>query len=264
MTATISLQLYTVKEALKADPDATLGRIADIGFTAVELYGLQEFADAYAAGLAKHGLTAPSAHVPLAIGDLEASFDLAEKLGVKTAIESFTPPTHWESPDEIARLADKLNSAVEPAAARGLRVGYHNHDGEIRNHVEGVTGLDHFASLLDARVVLEVDAYWVAAGGEDLVEFLTRNAERIKFIHVKDGSLTGDLPNQVPAGHISGDKPEHLASQLPAGQGVVPLAAGLDAVPDLEFAVVEFDAYSGDLFAGIAEARQFLIERGLR
>jgi sugar phosphate isomerase/epimerase len=154
--------------------------------------------------------------------------------------------------------------AVEPAAARGMRVGYHNHDGEIRNHVEGVTGLDHFAGLLDPRVVLEVDAYWVAAGGEDLVEFLTRNADRIKFIHVKDGSLTGDLPNQVPAGHISGVQPAHLADQLPAGQGVVPLAAGLDAVPELEFAVVEFDAYSGDLFAGIAEARQFLVERGLR
>jgi sugar phosphate isomerase/epimerase len=264
MTATISLQLYTVKEALAADPDATLGRIADLGFTAVELYGMQEFGDAYAAGLAKHGLAAPSAHVPLATGELEASFDLAERLGVHTVIESFTPPTLWESPDEIARLADKINSAVDPAAARGMRVGYHNHDGEIRNHVEGVTGLDHFASLLDDRVVLEVDAYWVAAGGEDLVEFLTRNAARIKFIHVKDGSLTGDLPNQIPAGHISGEQPEHLAGQLPAGQGVVPLAAGLDAVPDLEFAVVEFDAYSGDLFDGIAEARQFLVERGLR
>jgi sugar phosphate isomerase/epimerase len=264
MTATISLQLYTVKEALAADPDATLGRIADIGFTAVELYGLQEFGEAYAAGLAKHGLSAPSAHVPLATGELEASFDLAERLGVKTVIESFTPPTLWESAENIARLADRLNSAVEPAAARGLRVGYHNHDGEIRNHVEGVSGLDHFASLLDERVVLEVDAYWVAAGGEDLVKFLTRNADRIKFIHVKDGSLTGDLPNQVPAGHISGEQPEHLQGQLPAGRGVVPLAAGLDAVPDLEFAVVEFDAYSGDLFDGIAEARQFLVERGLR
>jgi sugar phosphate isomerase/epimerase len=263
MTATISLQLYTVKEALAADPDATLGRIANIGFTAVELYGLQEFGEAYATGLAKHGLAAPSAHVPLATGELEASFDLAERLGVKTVIESFTPPTLWESADEIGRLADRLNSAVDPAAARGMRVGYHNHDGEIRNHVEGVTGLDHFAGLLDPRVVLEVDAYWVAAGGEDLVEFLTRNAERIKFIHVKDGSLTGDLPNQVPAGHVSGEQPAHLSDQLPAGQGAVPLAAGLDAVPELEFAVVEFDAYSGDLFDGIAEARQFLVERGL-
>jgi sugar phosphate isomerase/epimerase len=264
MTATISLQLYTVREALSADPDVTLGRIADIGFTAVELYGLQQFGDAYAAGLSKHGLTAPSAHVPLATGELEASFDLAEKLGVRTVIESFTPPTLWESADNIARLADRLNSAVEPAAARGMRVGYHNHDGEIRNRVEGVTGLDHFASLLDPRVVLEVDAYWVAAGGEDVVEFLRRNADRVKFIHVKDGSLTGDLPNQVPAGHASLEQPEHLSGQLPAGQGVVPLAAGLDAVPDLEFAVVEFDVYSGDIFDGITEARQFLVERGLR
>ena len=104
----------------------------------------------------------------------------------------------------------------------------------------------------------------MAAGGEDVVEFLTRNSDRVKFIHVKHGSLTGDLPNQVPAGHVSGEQPEHVSSQLHAGRGVVPLAAGLDAVPDLEFAVVEFDVYSGDIFEGITEGRQFLVERGLR
>ena len=264
MTATISLQLYTVRDSLAADQDATLGRIAQLGFTAVELYGLEQYSDAYATSLAAYGLAAPSAHVPLATGELEESFALAEKLGVHTVIESFTPPTLWESAGEIARLADRLNTAADLAASRGLRVGYHNHDGEIRNRVEGVTGLDHFASLLDPRVVLEVDAYWVAAGGEDLVAFLARNADLVKFIHVKDGSLTGDLPNQVPAGHISLEQPEHLSGQVPAGRGVVPLAAGLDAVPDLEFAVVEFDVYAGDLFSGIAEARQFLVERGLR
>ena len=111
MTATISLQLYTVREALSADPDATLGRIADIGFTAVELYGLQEFGDAYAAGLAKHGLAAPSTHVPLATGELEASFALAEKLGLdpvkmfdivaKSSGQSWSTTTYYPWPGPV-------------------------------------------------------------------------------------------------------------------------------------------------------------------
>jgi hypothetical protein len=49
---------------------------------------------------------------------------------------------------------------------------------------------------------------------------------------------------------------------VPAGTGAVPLDAALAGLPDLEFAVVEFDVYSGDLFAGITAGRDYLIERG--
>jgi sugar phosphate isomerase/epimerase len=262
MTANISLQLYTLREQLAADPDATLARIAEIGFRSVELFGLDTYGDAYAVGLAKHGLSAPSVHASLVgVDDQAAALDRAAALGSSIVIEPFVRPEHWKDSASVEKTAESLNAAAELASARGLRVGYHNHNGEFRTALGEGTAFDRFVSLLDPRVVLEVDAYWVAAGGEDVVAFVTRNADRIKLIHVKDGSLEGDLAAQPAAGEEG--TPEHLAGQLPAGEGVVPIAAALDAVPELEYAVVEFDVYSGDVYAGITAGREFLVARGL-
>jgi hypothetical protein len=46
--------------------------------------------------------------------------------------------------------------------------------------------------------------------------------------------------------------------QQPAGQGDVPLAAVLASVPDLPYAVIEFDHYEGDVFDGIAQSYRYL------
>lgn len=266
MTATIGLQLYTIRDDLTADPRRALERVAQLGFRSVEPYGLPALADLVAEGLAANGLSAPTAHAsiigrdPAARPDLPATLDAAELLGVRTVIEPSTRAADWADTGTIQRMADTLNAAAETAAARGIRIGYHNHDGEIRHRVGAVSALEHFATLLDPRVVLEVDAYWVMAGGEPLLPLLARLADRIRFLHVKDGTLEGDLAAQPAAG--TGTAPQHLAGQVAAGTGVVPLARALDALPDLEGAIVEFDLFSGDLEAGITAGRDFLLAHG--
>jgi sugar phosphate isomerase/epimerase len=265
MTATIGLQLYTIRESLSEDVHAALSRVADTGIRSIELFGMSQYADAYERAIADLGLVASSAHVsvigadPAVVPDLTESLDTAERLGVRTIIEPMTPAATWGDADAIARMADTLNAAVETAAARGIRVGYHNHDGEIRGRVGGQSGLEHFITLLDPRVVLEIDAYWVTAGGGDVAALARANADRVRFLHVKDGTLEGDIASQPAAGT---GEPEHLSGQVPAGAGVVPLAPTLDALPELEFAVIEFDRFDGDIFAAIAESRDFLLERG--
>jgi sugar phosphate isomerase/epimerase len=90
-------------------------------------------------------------------------------------------------------------------------------------------------------VVLEVDTYWAAVGGQDPVELLGRLGDRVRFVHIKDGPATADT-----------------SRQLPAGQGVIPVRGVLAAASALEVAVVEFDEYAGDLFEGIAASLAFL------
>ena len=46
--------------------------------------------------------------------------------------------------------------------------------------------------------------------------------------------------------------------QVPAGRGDVPLAAALAAGTAIEYAVVEFDKYAGDIFEGIAGSYAYL------
>ncbi|MCP2163419.1 sugar phosphate isomerase/epimerase family protein [Goodfellowiella coeruleoviolacea] len=236
----LSVQLYSVREAFAADPADTLRRLAAIGFTRVEPYGVVENVAALRTGLADNGLTAPTAHAQLIGVDQHAVFAAAAELGIEVVIDPFVQPERWRDPADIAATAAALNSAAGLAAEHGLRVGYHNHWWELESRIDGRSAFEVFADQLDPQVVLEVDTYWALAGGADVPALLRGLGERVHAIHVKDGDLATDATGQVPA-----------------GQGRVPVTEVLAAAPDA-LRVVEFDAYAGDLFAGIAASHAFL------
>jgi sugar phosphate isomerase/epimerase len=268
MPALTSVQLFTVKDALEADLDGTLAEVARRGFTAVEPYDFVRRAQPLAAALAANGLAAPTGHAFLAsesfvnpdgsgttvpVPTPDEVFDAADTLGMGTVIDPYTEPARWESRAQIEETARLLNAAAEIAAARGLRVGYHNHAHELEARFDGVTGLELLAQLLDPRVVLEVDLYWAARAGVDPAALLRTLGDRVVAVHVKDGTLDPEAIAAYPP-----------ADQVPAGTGAVPLAEALDAASALEFAIVEYDAYAGDLFEGIEQSRIFLDERAAR
>ena len=109
------------------------------------------------------------------------------------------------------------------------------------------------AGVLDERVVLEVDLYWVARGGVDPVALLERLGSRVIAVHAKDGTLDPALASAYPP-----------ADQVPAGEGSVPLVEAIAAASALELAIVEFDHYNGDLFDAIERSRVYLDEKVAR
>ena len=236
-----SLQLYTLRNAISEDLPGTIKRVADIGFTQVEPYNFVATAKELGAALRENGLTAPSGHAPLMSQDQDEIFAAAKELGISTVIDPFLPAEHWQRAEDIQATAEKLNQAARKGAGYGIRVGYHNHAWELESIIDGRTALEYFESLLDPELVLEVDTYWVAVGGQDPVDILARLGDRVKFIHIKDGPLTRDNK-----------------AQQPAGQGKVPVMDVIAAARSLEVGVVEFDDYAGDIFEGIAESLAFL------
>ena len=236
-----SLQLYTLRNAISEDLPGTIRKVAEIGYTQVEPYNFVATAKELGAALKENGLTAPSGHAPLMAQDQDEIFTAAKELGITTVIDPYLPAEHWQKAEDIQATAAKLNAAAKKGADYGIRVGYHNHAWELESIVEGRTALEYFESLLDPELVLEVDTYWVAVGGQDPVDILTKLGDRVKFIHIKDGPLTTDNK-----------------AQQPAGQGKVPVLDVIAAAKSLEVGVVEFDDYSGDIFEGIAESLAFL------
>src|SRR4029450_6984214 len=97
----LSVQLYTVREALAQDFDGTLGKLASFGFTHVEPFALLNFADELRGGLPKNGLTAPTAHVHLVGEDHDAICELAAELGIQTFIEQYVDPTRWQAGGDV-------------------------------------------------------------------------------------------------------------------------------------------------------------------
>ena len=236
----LSVQLYSVREAFAADPGDTLAKLASIGFTQVEPFGLAEHAAVLRTALPEHGLTAPTAHAKLIGVDQDEVFAAAVACGVATVIDPFVPDEQWRTEADVTATATALNAAAKRAADHGLTVGYHNHWWELQNKIGDRTAFEVFADRLDPELVLEVDTYWAAAGGADVPALLTTLGARVTALHVKDGDLATDASGQVPA-----------------GQGRVPVGDVLAAAPGA-LRVIEFDAYAGDIFDGLAASHAYV------
>lgn len=237
----LSIQLYTLRNHIAADLDSTLERVARIGYTQVEPYNFVARAGEYAAALQRHNLHAPTAHAPLLSSDHDEVFTAASKLGITTVIDPFVSAEHWQDAESIRATAEKLNTAARRGAEYGIKVGYHNHDWEISSKINSKTALEYLASLLDPDVVLEVDAYWAAVGGAEVLELLDALAPRVAALHIKDGPQSKNHKEQVPVGH-----------------GSMPIDAIIAATQDM-LHVVELDDFDGEIFDAVARSRDYLM-----
>jgi sugar phosphate isomerase/epimerase len=243
LQATPSLQLYSVRRELEADPGGTLRRIADLGFESVELFGFVGRADLFAGLLRDSGLRAISGHAHLIdTPDVDAVLRDASLLGLTTVIDPAIPRERWGSRQDIEETARAFAGVADLGAASGLEVGYHNHDWELESTVDGRAALEVFADLLDPRIVLEVDTFWVEVGGASAPAVLARLGGRVHYLHMKDGPRSHDT-----------------LTQLPLGQGALDVPAILAAAPRAH-RVVEFDDYDGDIFAAVEASRRFLVD----
>lgn len=264
MPLTTSLQLYSVHRQLDADLDGTLARIAAIGIRHVEAFDFVERAGALAEAFARHGISAATGHAMLLQSEFTfdgvtkpvpthaVTFAAARELGMSYVIDPAA--FDWSTREAIAEHARRLNAAAAVGADYGVRVGYHNHGWEM-DQVDGVIGLELLADLLEPEVALEVDLYWAYIGGVDVPALIESLGDRVKALHVKDGPTVANP-------FRSGMNVDVVAlGQTPAGQGEVPLEASLRAARSAEYAVIEFDHFSGDIFDGIQASYEFLETR---
>jgi sugar phosphate isomerase/epimerase len=241
----LSVQLYTVRDALASDLPGTLRRVADLGYRNVELFGFVALADQYSELLPSVGLAAPSAHAGLLGQDVAVIFEAAKKVGVTSVIDPSIDRTRWTTKEDIASSAASLNEIAKQAADHGLTIGYHNHWWETENRIGGAPALQVFADHLDAGVVLEVDTYWAELGGVSAADLLRVLGERVQLIHVKDGGLTHDDQDQVAVGSGKLDILDILAASPQA------------------LRVVELDGFNGDVFDALADSFAYLTGNGV-
>jgi sugar phosphate isomerase/epimerase len=253
----VSLQLYTLRHEIEKDFSGSLERAATIGFTQVEPWNFVAEADNYAKAFADNGITAPSAHAHLVGVSRRETFEAAVKLGIKTVIEPIVDQSKWQNASDISEIAHEMNKAAEEAVEFGLQVGYHNHAWEIANKINEESALEYFESMLEVRVILEVDAYWVHAGGLHGPDLLSRLGNRVQFLHIKDGkNVRGSENTFNERGELVKSETD-TRLQVPAGRGEVPLADVIATAPHA-LPIVEFDEYAGDIFEGIKESLDYV------
>jgi sugar phosphate isomerase/epimerase len=240
------VQLYTVREALQDDLQGTLNKLAEAGYTQVEPFAFTDF-PGLGEALAAAGLAAPTTHVHfLGQSDekIASIFDAARELGIQTVIDPHVPDERWTTAEAVDETAARLNHAAKIAAEHDVRVGYHNHAHEFVNKIDGQNALEYFVGKLDPEVVIELDTYWVAVGGEDPVAVLKRLGDRVVALHVKDGPATRDTKDQVAV-----------------GSGSLPVREIIEAAPNA-LRVVELDDSRDNRFTAVIDSLTFLTKEG--
>ncbi len=201
----IGAQVYTVRNEMQADAAKTLAALAEIGYREVELFGEWTFGGAeLRATLDDVGLRAASTHAGMfevreRWGEL---LDSVQALGVGQIVVPSLPGDARDA-EGLRRLAEELNAAAETARAAGLRMGFHNHDFEMRALGDaGPRPIDVLLEHTDPELFdWQMDIFWTVHGGADPLEELERYRGRVRSVHVKDRTADGTMVD-VGAGVI--------------------------------------------------------------
>ncbi|MCK1554447.1 sugar phosphate isomerase/epimerase [Bradyrhizobium sp. 177] len=191
----IGLQLYTVRDLLKAEFEGILRKVARLGYREVEFAGiLGPDMRRTRKLLLSLGLSAPSLHIDY--GSLRdntgSSFDIAHLLGSRFVVCPWLDQLERQTIDDWKRICDRLNRIGELAARSGLTLAYHNHDFEFAKLAGGIQPYDILLSRTDERFVkFELDVYWATKGNLDSARVLKTHPSRFRLVHLKDMARDG-------------------------------------------------------------------------
>ena len=216
----IGLELYSVRDAMRRDPERTLAAVRAMGYTQVELlWSFNNFnrtPQQVRATLDKEGLRAPSAHMApeVILKDWDKSLDTARYLGHEYLIVPSLPSDSTKSLDRWRYWADEFNTAGAAARKAGIWLAFHNEPDHTKP-IDGIIPYDVFVASTDPSVVRhQLDVGNMVLGGADPMRYLETFRNRYWSFHIKD----------VVADH---------SKDTELGKGTVNFRQLLAAVPDL-------------------------------
>lgn len=191
------LILYTVRDDMAVNPEATLDAVAAAGYNWIEAAGYNDglFHNTKPAQFRKmvesRGMSLVSSHNGLDINNMDRVLGDAAEAGLMYVVVPSLPGSTFQSVDAIKRAADMLNMAGKKSVALGMKAGFHNHSVEFRE-VEGEIPYDILLNNTDPELVcFELDLAWITAAGADPLDYFERYPGRFELLHVKDLSPDG-------------------------------------------------------------------------
>ena len=187
ITGKFGIQMFSLRNNFEAKAQKTLETVAKMSYKGVEAAGLGCLSpDEYRAICDGLRLEIYSAH--LGENDLtDKKFDETVKmlnaLGCKRAVLAWI-----KTPDRFDGVTDacnRLNKYAEMLDREGIEFHFHNHDGEMKMLDGKKSILEQLIEGTSNNVYFELDTGWCNFGGGDSCDIISRYANRIKLIHLK-------------------------------------------------------------------------------
>ena len=187
------LELYSVRNELKKDPEGTVRAIAQMGYQCVEFYAPYfDWTEAQAKQMRKLlddlGIRCFSTHndsTYLSPEKISRARDLNLILDSKYVVMASSNPK--PGLDGWKAVAEALNAASDYLESSGLKAGYHNHQLEF-TPIENQRPIEILAKNTKSSVMLQLDVGTCVEAGSDPVAWIRANPGRIRSLHLKDWS----------------------------------------------------------------------------
>lgn len=209
-TGTITgIQLYSVRDDMKQNPRATLEALAKMGYRYVEhanytdrkFYGFS--ATDFKKILEDLGLKMLSGHTVMGKDHWDANrreftdawkktVEDAAVVGQELVISPWLDESLRKTYDDMLRYMEVFNKSGELCKQSGMRFGYHNHNFEFNQKLNGQTVYDIILAQTDpALVAQQLDMGNLYGTGADAYQIIRDHPGRFISLHVKDEIKTG-------------------------------------------------------------------------
>lgn len=194
----IGLQVHSVREAFAEDPRATLKRVREMGYTGVEIpmgaitganEGLTEKSAAYykeileETGLECYGILTSWKDVQS--DKIQETIAYNNELGSSFLVIGSVPANLIENMQDVERAIASMHEIQKTLNNAGIVTGYHNHDTDFFNVIEGKTFFEHIFDNMPEDFVMLLDTGNALSGGFDSIQLLHKYKNRSPFLHIK-------------------------------------------------------------------------------
>ena len=200
----VGIQLYSVRDDMMKDPIGSLTQLAKMGYVYVEhanyidkkFYGF--LAPEFRKKLDGLGLKMISGHTVMGkqhwdetkkdfSDSWKKTVEDAAVLGQKWVISPYMDESMRKTYDDFKRYMDVFNKSGELCKKSGMKFGYHNHDFEFSQKLNGEKIFDIIMKSIDPNLVaLQLDMGNLYNGGAVALDVMNQYPGRFEIVHVKD------------------------------------------------------------------------------
>ncbi len=198
------IQLYSIRQDMQKDPLGTLKALAAMGFKYVEhanyinrkFYGYSP--SEFKKILGDLGIKMPSGHTVMG----KAHWDEGKKeftdlwkytvedaavMGQEFVISPWLDQSYRKNYDDLLRFMEVFNKSGELCKKSGMKFGYHNHDFEFSEKLNGMTLYEIILKNTDPNLVIQqLDIGNLYNGGAVAIDVVKQFPGRFPSMHVKD------------------------------------------------------------------------------
>ena len=272
----VGLQLYSVRDKMEQDMDATLKAVKDMGYDYVEFAGyFGKSAEEVRAILDKYDLKCVSVHqkYDVFVTDPEASVNYLKTIGAKFCAIPWMGMDSQKGSENYDKAITEIKQVAKLLKDNGIKLLYHNHDFEFEKYEDKFlldwlwdeVGLD--------KMTPEIDTCWVKYAGYNPFEYLSKFNGLIDIVHLKDFTCKnfagGPAYALIDASGKETKKPtreENGFKFMCVGDGLQDFPAILKASEEAgaSYVIVEKDQwYDGDSLEHAKKSREYLKTLGI-